>query len=142
MPIQWHPVLVRLLREEMHNKLEIEEEHTLGEAPLRIDIVINIKVPVEQLPSPYCYMNRITLVQYKSPLDSITARDMAKLEVYAILYQLDSDQPDRSAIGVCVAASKFTSDFLQAFGATINDLNTVESGISLGILDGFPLCNT
>lgn len=140
MPIQWHPILIRLLKREMGDTITIIEELPLGEAPVRVDMVMVCTAPVEQLPSPYCYLKQRTLVEFKGPDDRAVGEDLARLEAYGILYQIQEGIYQRENICLWLAASQFSARYLHSYGTRVEGLRQVEPGIQIGRMDGFWLC--
>jgi hypothetical protein len=68
------------------DRLIIEEEVTLGDRPLRADLLLIRRDPTVALPFPFCFLGAQTLVEYKSPDDAATQADLVQLEIYGLLY--------------------------------------------------------
>ncbi len=86
MALYWHPYLAELLRQDYGDRLVIEEELSLGDMPLRADLLLIRRDPDVALPFPFSLLGERTLVEYKSPDDAATHDDLVKLETYGLLY--------------------------------------------------------
>lgn len=89
----WHPLLVRLLRWLLRDAYEVRDEVPVGAMPLRIDVLL-IRREVGQVspvasayaPELIARLRRRTLIEFKSPADSLEAGDWEALMAYTLHY--------------------------------------------------------
>ena len=81
----WHPLLVNLLRWQLGDHYRLEEEVSVGQKPLQIDILLLRKeqgdLPAEARAILAGLVERLgvlTLIEFKSPLDTLEASDLPK----------------------------------------------------------------
>src|SRR5262245_37689791 len=90
----WHPLLAGFLRWQLSGHYELQEEVPVGTKPLQIDILLLHKEQGE-LPERTLrllaglveHLNDYTLVELKSPSDTLRAGDFQTLVAYALLYR-------------------------------------------------------
>jgi len=87
MAIYWHPFLAQFLRQDYGSLLTIEDEVSLGDMPLRVDLLLIPHYPVTELPYPFCHLGQRTLASYKGPGDTAGQPSLVQLLTYALLYQ-------------------------------------------------------
>ena len=82
----WHPLLVRLLEHELAPAFEVRDEVSVGTLPLRADIVLvrrgEAEIPDSARRSFRVLaqrLNRWTLIEFKSPVDSLEYGDLGRL---------------------------------------------------------------
>jgi hypothetical protein len=90
----WHPLLAGLLRWQPGNHYHLEEEVPVGQKPLQIDILLLLR---EQGDLPESarkvlaglveYFGELTLLEFKSPSDTLRAGDFQTFLAYALLYR-------------------------------------------------------
>src|SRR5438309_7480221 len=90
----WHPLLANLLRWQLGSHYHLEEEVPVGQKPLQIDILLLHKEQGE-LPASArrilaglveC-LGEFTLLEFKSPSDTLRAGDFQTFLAYALLYR-------------------------------------------------------
>jgi len=133
----WHPLLVRLLDMELHGAYEVRDEVNVGKMPLRVDIVL-IRRQDGQLPESASrdlfalvkLLNRFTLVEFKSPTDSLEAGDLDYLFACAHLFRAQQSQRiDHSELTLIVLAPSVTRPFLEDLSGTGLTAHEIEPGI-------------
>jgi hypothetical protein len=117
----WHPLLAGFLRWQLGSHYEVFEEVPVGKKPLQIDFLLLHKMQGE-LPE-YArrilaglaeYLNEYTLVELKSPSDTLRAGDFRTLLAYALLYcaqQRETLEPSRMTL--IVVAPRLTRPYEQ-----------------------------
>lgn len=140
MALYWHPYLAELLRQDYGNRLHIEEEVSLGDMPLRADLLLIRRDPEITLPFPFSLLGEHTLVEYKSPDDAATHDDLVRLEVYGLLYAQRKGLPSRQSLTLWLLASHFRQRVSRPDGAHLAEVQAMGSSVTLGRLDGFPTC--
>lgn len=138
MALYWHPFLAELLRQDYGDRLLVEEEVSLGDMPLRADLLLIRRDPAVVLPFPFHFLGEHTLVEYKSPDDAATQEDLAKPEIYGLLYALREGFPHRRHLTLWLIASHFRARVSQRGGAYLARPRDVGAGVRGGALDGFP----
>src|SRR5438309_9404741 len=94
-------------RQDYGDRLLVEEELSLGDMPLKADLLLIRRDPTVALPFPFDFLGERTLVEYKSPDDTATQEDLAKLEIYGLLYALREGLPQRHNLTLWLIASHF-----------------------------------
>jgi hypothetical protein len=125
----WHPLLANLLRWQLGSHYRLEEEVPVGQKPLQIDILLLQKEQGE-LPQSARQMvaglveclGERTLVEFKSPSDTLRAGDFQTFLAYALLYRAQN-QPllDPSRLHLVVLAPRLTKPYreeLRVLGVT------------------------
>ncbi|MCS6859408.1 MAG: hypothetical protein NZT92_03695 [Abditibacteriales bacterium] len=140
MALYWHPFLAQFLRQSYGDRLIIQEEVNLGDLPLRVDLLLIRRNPQMMLPYPFNWLGEHTLVSYCSPDDRATWKDLSKLEVYGLLYQLREEFAARSDVTLWLLASRFERDVGKRGGATLTQARRDGRAVRRGSLDGFPTC--
>jgi hypothetical protein len=94
----WHPLLANLLRWQLGSHYHLEEEVPVGQKPLQIDILLLEKEEGELPPSARQilaglveYLGELTLLEFKSPTDTLRAGDFQTFVAYALLYRAQND---------------------------------------------------
>lgn len=86
--IRWHYGFYAAMKVEYGRKVplsQFEQEHQLGEEPIRLDMVITTDGP---LPDPIGQgFRKKNLFEYKSPEDGLTIDDFYKAQAYALIYK-------------------------------------------------------
>jgi hypothetical protein len=90
----WHPLLANLLRWQLGSHYHLEEEVPVGLKPLQIDILL-LKKEQGELPASVRqvlaglveYLGERTLLEFKSPSDTLRAGDFQTFLAYALLYR-------------------------------------------------------
>jgi hypothetical protein len=139
MALYWHPFLAELLRQDYGDRLLVEEEVSLGDMPLKADLLLIRRDPMVALPFPFDLLGERTLVEYKSPDDTATQEDLAKLEIYGLLYALREGLPQRHNVTLWLIASHFHGHVSLQGGAFLAGRQDVGVGVLGGMLDGFPI---
>jgi hypothetical protein len=133
----WHPLLVGLLRWQLGSHYHLEEEVPVGQKPLQIDILL-LRKEQGELPASARqilaglveYLGELTLVEFKSPSDTLRAGDFQTFLAYVLLYRAQN-QPllESSKLHLLVIAPKLTKPYrkeLRTLGVTASQ---VEQGI-------------
>jgi hypothetical protein len=126
----WHPLLASFLRWQLGSHYEVQEEVPVGKKPLQIDILLLHKTQGELaeptrkiLAGLVEYLNDYTLLELKSPSDTLRAGDFQTLLAYALLYRAQN-QPmlDPSRLTLVIIAPHLSSPYeneLRLLGGTI-----------------------
>jgi len=89
--IKWHPGFwggIELELKDYRDILDFESEHYLSKEPIRMDMLIIKKKKNRKITNPIAEIFRKhNVVEYKSPLDSLTIDDFYKTIGYACLYK-------------------------------------------------------
>ena len=117
----WHPLLVRMLEWLLRDSCEVQDEVMVGRMPLRLDILLirrlDIRLPEAALRdlSAICRrLNNYTLIEFKSPTDSLERGDWNKLLGCAHLFVAQSESGIRSAdMTLMILAPRLTQGFLE-----------------------------
>jgi hypothetical protein len=90
----WHPLLAAFLRWQLGGHYELREEVPVGTKPLQIDILLLLEEQGELpeqtrklLAGLVEHLNDFTLLELKSPSDTLRAGDFQTLVGYALLYR-------------------------------------------------------
>jgi hypothetical protein len=90
----WHPLLASLLRWQLGNHYQLQEEVPVGQKPLQIDILLLHKEQGELPESARRILaglverlGEYTLLEFKSPSDTLRAGDFQTFLAYALLYR-------------------------------------------------------
>jgi hypothetical protein len=140
MAIQWHPLLAQFLRQDYGDRLEIQEEVNLGDAPIRADLVLIRRDPKVGLPYPLNDLGAITLVEFKGPKETAGQKALTRLEIYGLLYYERTKLTRRRDLTLWLVASKFSRTVSQPEGTYLADARGVGPGVQGGSLDQFPTC--
>jgi hypothetical protein len=94
----FHPLLVALLRWQLGSHYEIKEEVPIGTKPLQIDILLLHKkkgdLPAHaqsMLAGLVEHLGEYTLIEFKSPSDTLRVGDLHTFLAYALLYRAQND---------------------------------------------------
>jgi hypothetical protein len=90
----WHPLLASMLRWQLGSHYQLEEEIPVGQKPLQIDILL-LRKEQGELPASARkilaglveYLGELTLLEFKSPSDTLRAGDFQTFLAYALLYR-------------------------------------------------------
>ncbi len=117
----WHPLLAGFLRWQLGGHYDVREEVPVGKKPLQIDFLLLHKTQGELsdhartlLAGLAEYLNEYTLVELKSPSDTLWAGDFRTLLAYALLYcsqQQETLEPARMTL--IVIAPRLTRPYEQ-----------------------------
>jgi hypothetical protein len=124
----WHPLLASLLRWQLGSHYRLEEEVPVGQKPLQIDLLLQEEegeLPESTrriLAGLVEYLGESTLVEFKSPSDTLRAGDFQTFLAYALLYRAQN-QPllDPARLHLLVLAPRLTGPYrqeLQTLGVT------------------------
>ncbi len=90
----WHPHLTNALRWQLGNHYQLQEEVPVGQKPLQIDILLLHKEQGELPESARRilaglaeYFGEFTLLEFKSPSDTLRAGDFQTFLAYVLLYR-------------------------------------------------------
>ncbi len=115
----WHPLLVNLLRWQLGSYYHVEEEVPVGQKPLQIDILLlwkdqgELPETARQILAGLAeYFGLYTLLEFKSPSDTLQAGDFQTFLAYALLYRAQN-QPllDPRQLHMLVVAPKLTKPY-------------------------------
>ncbi len=125
----WHPLLANLLRWQLGSHYHLEEEVPVGLKPLQIDILLLQKEQGELpagarqvLAGLVEYLGERTLLEFKSPSDTLRAGDFQTFLAYALLYRAQNQpllEPGR--LHLLVLAPRLTRPYreeMQVLGVT------------------------
>jgi hypothetical protein len=94
----WHPLLANMLRWQLGSHYHLEEEVPVGQKPLQIDLLLLLKeqgsLPdsVRRILAGFVeYLGERTLVEFKSPSDTLRAGDFQTFLAYALLYRAQNE---------------------------------------------------
>jgi hypothetical protein len=94
----WHPLLAGFLRWQLGSHYQIQEEVPVGQKPLQIDVLLLRKQDGELseqarrvLAGLAEYLNEFTLLELKSPSDTLRAGDFQTLLAYTLLYRAQNE---------------------------------------------------
>jgi hypothetical protein len=115
----WHPLLANMLRWQLGSHYEVQEEVPVGKKPLQIDLLLlhreqgELPAKVRQsLAGLVEYLGEFTLVEFKSPSDTLRVGDCQTLLSNALLDRAQNDPllaPDR--LHLLVLAPRLTKPF-------------------------------
>jgi hypothetical protein len=125
----WHPLLASLLRWQLGSHYQLEEEVPVGQKPLQLDLLLLLKEQGE-LPASARrilaglveYLGEFTLIEFKSPSDTLRAADFQTFLAYALLYRAQNQpllEPGR--LDLLVLAPRLTGPYqeeLRTLGVT------------------------
>ncbi len=115
----WHPLLANLLRWQLGSHYHLEEEVPVGQKPLQIDILLLHKEQGELpqsarqiLAGLVEYLGEFTLLEFKSPSDTLRAGDFQTFLAYALLYRAQNHSLlDPSQLHLLVLAPRLTKPY-------------------------------
>jgi hypothetical protein len=125
----WHPLLTSLLRWQLGDHYHLQEEVPVGLKPLQIDILLLQKGQGELPPKAQRvlaglaeHFGELTLVEFKSPSDTLRAGDFQTFLAYAQLYRAQHEPlREPSRLHLLVLAPQLTRpyrDELRVLGVT------------------------
>jgi hypothetical protein len=125
----WHPLLANLLRWQLGSHYLLQEEVNVGRKPLQIDILLLRKLQGELPPGVRRilaglveYLGELTLLEFKSPSDTLRAGDFQTFLAYALLYRAQNDPLlDPGKLHLLVVAPRLTAPYreeLRVLGVT------------------------
>jgi hypothetical protein len=115
----WHPLLVSVLRWQLGDHYRVEEEVNVGTKPLQIDVLL-LRQQAGELPESVRqvlaglaeYFNEWTLLEFKSPSDTLRAGDFHTFFAYALLYRQQTDPLlDPGRLNLIVLAPRLTEPY-------------------------------
>jgi hypothetical protein len=133
----WHPLLVRLLQHELSGAYDVREEVPVGKVPLRLDVVL-IRRGQQQLSADAARklaalvrrLNRFTLVEFKSPSDTLERGDLDYLFGCAHLFRAQQPEPvSNTDLSLILLAPTITSALRRDVQASQWTLEPEENGI-------------
>jgi hypothetical protein len=125
----WHPLLANLLRWQLGSHYHLEEEVPVGKKPLQIDLLLLRKEQGELPPGTRQilaglaeYLGEYTLIEFKSPSDTLRAGDFQTFLAYALLYRAQNEPLlEPSKLHLIVVAPRLTKPYreeLRLLGVT------------------------
>jgi hypothetical protein len=125
----WHPLLAGFLRWQLGSHYRLQEEVPVGQKPLQIDVLL-VRKEEGDLPEDARrvlaglaeYLNEFTLLELKSPSDTLRAGDFQTFLAYALLYRAQNEPllaPDK--LHLLVLAPRLTKPYreeLRTLGVT------------------------
>jgi len=131
----WHPLLASLLRWQLGDHYHLEEEVSVGQKPLQIDILLLHKeqgeLPASSrkiLAGVVEYLGEFTLIEFKSPSETLRVGDFHTFLAYALLYRAQNDPLlEPTQLHLLVIAPKLTKpyrDELRTLGVTAQQQET------------------
>ena len=126
----WHPLLASLLRWQLGSHYHLQEEVPVGQKPLQIDILLLHKEQGELPESARRilaglaeYLNEFTMLEFKSPSDTLRAGDFQTFLAYTLLYRAQNDPLlDPGQLNLLVVAPRLTKPYreeLQTLSVTV-----------------------
>ncbi|MBV9123070.1 MAG: hypothetical protein JO112_06920 [Planctomycetes bacterium] len=133
----WHPLLASLLRWQLGSHYQLQEEVPVGQKPLQIDILLlhqeqgDLPDSARQILAGLVeHLGAYTLLEFKSPTDTLRAGDFQTFLAYALLYRAQHHPLlDPEQLHLLVLAPRLTRPYreeLRTLGVT---LEQHESGI-------------
>jgi hypothetical protein len=115
----WHPLLVGLLKHELSPVFEVRDEVRVGTLPLQADIVLvrrgTVEIPDSARRSFRALaerLNRWTLIEFKSPVDSLERGDLGRLFGIAHLFMAQQAEVlSASDVSLVILAPSATKPF-------------------------------
>src|SRR5437016_9271208 len=125
----WHPLLANLLPWQLGSHYHLEEEVPVGQKPLQIDILLlhqeqgELPQSARQILAGLVeYLSEFTLLEFKSPSDTLRAGDFQTFLAYALLYRAQNcPLLDPGQLHLLVLAPKLTKPYqeeLRTLGVT------------------------
>ncbi len=125
----WHPLLANLLRWQLGEHYHLQEEVPVGQKPLQIDILLlhrekgELPASARQILAGLAeHFSEYTLLEFKSPSDTLRAGDFQTFLAYALLYRAQNHPLlDPARMHLLVLAPRLTQpyrDELQALAVT------------------------
>jgi hypothetical protein len=115
----WHPLLVGLLKHELSPVFEVRDEVRVGTLPLQADIVL-VRRGAAAIPDSARRsfgalaerLNRWTLIEFKSPVDSLERGDLGRLFGVAHLFiAQQAEEISASDVSLVILAPSSTKPF-------------------------------
>jgi hypothetical protein len=115
----WHPLLANLLRWQLGEHYQLEEEVPVGQKPLQIDVLLlrkregELPEDVRRLLAGLAeHFSEWTLLEFKSPTDTLRAGDLQTFLAYALLWRAQN-QPllARERLHMLVLAPRLTRPY-------------------------------
>ncbi len=128
----WHPLLASFLRWQLGSHFQLEEELPVGQMPLKIDVLLlrrlegDLPAHAQQVLAGLAeYLNDYTLLEFKSPSETLRAGDFQTFVAYSLLYRVQTDPLlDPSKLHLVVIAPRLTKpyrDELDTKGVTAHE---------------------
>jgi len=128
----WHPLLASFLRWQLGSHYQLQEEVPVGQKPLQIDVLLlrkqqgDLPEHAQQvLAGLVDYFNEITLLEFKSPSDTLRAGDLQTFLAYALLYRAQNEPllaPDKLHLVVLAPSlTKAYREELRALAVTAHE---------------------
>ena len=130
----WHSYFVGALRKGLPAELfDIEEEVSVGDVPLKIDVAVVRKKAEEEIPlgGPFGYFAAHNLIEFKSPEDYFSPRDYDRLVAYGLLYLLKYRIPSRGEITLTAVTAGYPRAWVRRMREEGVELEEKEAGIYL-----------
>jgi hypothetical protein len=137
MALYWHPYLAELLKLDYGDRLDVKDEFSLGDMPLKADFLLIRRDPSVPLPFPFCFLGTETIVEYKSPDDTAAQEDLSQLEIYGMMYA-QNKKMWRKDLTLWLVASHFHAEVSHPEGAYLSGKKKVGKGVLRGRMDKFP----
>jgi hypothetical protein len=117
----WHPLLASLLRWQLGDHYGLQEEVPVGQKPLQIDILLlrrekgNLPEAARRLLAGLAErFNEFTLLEFKSPSDTLRVGDFQTFLSYALLYRAQNHPLlDPSRLTLLVLAPRLTKPYVE-----------------------------
>jgi hypothetical protein len=117
----WHPLLAGVLRWQLGSNYQVSEEVPVGKKPLQIDFLLLHKTQgdLSELARKLFaglvdHLNEYTLIELKSPSDTLRAGDFRTLLAYALLYCAQNQETlDPARMTLIVVAPRLSKPFEQ-----------------------------
>jgi hypothetical protein len=138
----WHPLLASLLRWQLADHYELQEEVPVGRKPLQIDLLL-LRREKGDLPESARRLlaglaerlNALTLLEFKSPSDTLRAGDFQTCLAYALLYRAQNHPLlDPTRLTLLVLAPRLTKPYVEEMA--VLGVNAVRKEEGVWRLDG------
>jgi hypothetical protein len=115
----WHPLLAGLLRWQLGGQYQLLEEVPVGQKPLQIDLLL-LEKGTGELPESVRktlagiaeYLSTFTLLEFKSPTDTLRAGDFQTFLAYTLLYRAqNAPLLDAAQMSLLVVAPRVTKPY-------------------------------
>lgn len=128
----WHPLFVQFLKYELEDAYEVRDEVSVGELPLKADVVLiqcdDGELPdtaADDIPSLIARLNLWTMIEFKGPTDTLERGDLDRLFGVAHLYCSQQKEPIGSdKLNLIILAPTLTGPFIDDVatrGATLHE---------------------
>jgi hypothetical protein len=133
----WHPLLARMLEWVLSEAYEVVGELHVGRMPLRLDVVMLRRISgrlseeaLRELPILASRLNLLTLIEFKSPTDSLQTGDLDHF--YGLAHHFRGQQrpiPLRSDLTLIILAPQISAQFREDIARSRLSLQEHDPGV-------------